>query len=145
MEFYNQDYKKFDTKGKELLTTYLIKQGYTVSLPKEDYGVDLHALKNNKIHNFDIEMKKHISITDVESYPYSTVSFLSRKKKYGIFWYVIISIENSGVIIVHSSTIYRDEYKENFYIDNLYRKGDDSFYRVPKELCVFISPEKFLE
>ena len=47
---------------------------------------------------------------------------------------------NEPVIIF----IRKGTYKEKLYINTAQRKGTDEFYRVPKELCIFVPNQEFI-
>lgn len=138
-EFVQQSYNINNQSGIEKMIPYLISNGYDVPHKEEDYGVDIIAFKNGVEHRFEIEIK-NTEFTNRESYPWDTVSFLSRKQKMAYdepFWYVLISPVTNWFLFCDSTTIYQKQYREKIHIDTLYRKGDDYFYRVPKELCNF--------
>jgi hypothetical protein len=83
----------------------------------------------------------------MNSFPYSTVSFLDRKKKFSkdhLFFYIIISSKTYAALIVRSDKIFKKEYLERLYINTRERSGEDYFYRIPRELCRFVPPEQFL-
>ena len=147
MAFVQSEYDKYDKLGRKLLVEFLVNHGWTVT-PKEeeDYLIDIVASKDGKIEHFEVEMKK-TKFTSEEDFPFPTVSFLERKKKFHkdhYFFYVIISSINYGALIIRSDKIYNKIYSEVLDINTKERSGVDYFYRVPKEFCTFISPEKFL-
>ena len=147
MEFVKSQYDKYDKLGRLLLVDFLVHRGWNVDVKdKEDYKVDILASKDDKVAQFEVEMKR-TEFTSAEDFPFSTVSFLGRKKKFHkehCFYYFIISSITYSAIILRSDKIYNDNYLEVLDIDTKERSGIDYFYRVPKELCTFLSPEEFL-
>jgi hypothetical protein len=147
MQFVQNQYDKYDKLGRELLVDFLIYHGWTVEpKEKEDYKVDIIATKEGKTEHFEVEMK-NTSFTSEQDFPFSTVSFLERKKKFHkehYFFYTIISSKTYGALMIRSDKIYNTDYLEVLDINTTERSGTDYFYRVPKEVCRFISPEEFL-
>ena len=138
-KFVRASYDKNNNSGISRFIPYLKKKGFSVPYKEEDYNVDVIAYKNGVEYRFEIEIKDK-EFTTVDTYPFRTVSFLGRKEKFHNeqqFWYVLISPRTNWFLFCNSSKIYRKEYIETIHIDTLYRKGDDKFYRVPKELCEF--------
>ncbi len=147
MKFVKDQYDRYDALGRKLTCSFLESHGYTIE-PKEeeDYNIDIVAYKDGKRYFFEVEMK-NTAFTDMNSFPYSTVSFLDRKKKFSkdhLFFYIIISSKTYAALIVRSDKIFKKEYLERLYINTRERSGEDYFYRIPKELCRFIPPEQFL-
>jgi hypothetical protein len=147
MEFIQNQYDKYDKLGRKLLVDFLIYHGWTVEpKEKEDYKVDIVATKDGKTEHFEVEMK-NTSFTSEQDFPFPTVSFLERKKKFHkehYFFYTIVSSKTSGALMIRSDKIYNTDYLEVLDIQTEERSGTDYFYRVPKEACRFISPEEFL-
>lgn len=147
MEFVKSQYDKYDKLGRLLLVDFLVSHGWIVEAKdKEDYKIDIIAHKDNRTVYFEVEMK-NTKFTSAEDFPYSTVSFLERKKKFHkdhYFFYTIISSLTYGALMIRSDKIYNNSYLEVLDINTKERSGKDYFYRVPKDLCTFFSPEKFL-
>lgn len=142
MKFVPESYKRNNSKGIDKFTKYLNKRGLTVEdKTEEDYGVDITAYdKDGSPVNFEIEMKSGYPFTTQESFKFSTVSFLARKKKWNKgdgFWYVIICNETDYFIVCHSSDIFKERYKVIKRIQTVDRNGRDEMYHVPKEICEF--------
>ena len=147
MEFVQSQYDKYDKLGRALLVDFLVNHGWKVEpKEKEDYKIDIVATKNGNTEYFEVEMK-NTSFTCEEDFPFPTVSFLERKKKFHkdhYFFYVIISSKTYGAVMIRSDKIYNANYLDVLDINTSERSGTDYFYRVPKEFCRFISPEEFL-
>lgn len=135
------DYKKYiqtDAKAKELMSTFLLKKGYTVNLKEEDYGIDIEATKNGNTVLFELEIS---SIDfDKENFKYDEVHFLARKKKMldkqGHYNYIIISSNHQYALTAKASDIF----KEDNYITKYAGKGRDGideFYKLPKDQVKF--------
>ena len=90
-------------------------------------------------------MKSNRPWTCREDFQFESVSFLGRKSKWQgtPFWYVIICKENCSAIFCRSNIIFNEEYKQIINIYTSQRKGVDNFYRVPKDLCIFVPSEEF--
>jgi len=141
MPFSQKLYDEFDEPCKDLFTKWLLGRGYTVTRHEENYLADIEAVNaDGEFKFFEVE-HKDILFTSAEDFPYPTVSFLGRKKKYGDFWYVIMSHlcvtphTVSPIVMCHSSIIYRPEFLETLRMNTEHRHGDEGFYRVPKHLC----------
>jgi hypothetical protein len=91
-------------------------------------------------------MKSKRPWTSREDFPFPSVSFLSRKEKWKEhhFWYVIICKETKAAIFCNSDIIFKENYKQKLYIKTNDRTGLDNFYRVPKQLCIFVPLEEFI-
>jgi len=147
MEFVKSQYDKYDKLGRLLLVDFLVHYGWSI-VPKEeeDYKIDIVASKDDRVVHFEVEMK-NTKFTCEEDFPYPTVSFLERKKKFHkdhYFFYTIISSITYGALMIRSDKIYSKDYLEVLDINTKERSGTDYFYRVPKNLCTFFSPENFL-
>jgi hypothetical protein len=75
----------------------------------------------------------------MDTFPFPTVSFLARKKKWKDigFWYIIVCKETNYALVANSNDIFKDEYLETLNINTEERQGKDYFYRVPKNKCKF--------
>lgn len=147
MKFNKESYEENDLIGKQLLLAYLYHKGHII-LPEtfqEDYGVDIHTELEGEEYWFEVEMKDGYNFTDGDSFPFDTVSFLGRKSKWKDknFYYCIISKSTRAAIFSHSSLIYEEKYRTKLNINTNRRKGPDVFYRIPKDLCLFKSPQEF--
>jgi len=148
-KFNKDSYNENDLIGKQLLVAFLHKKGHKI-LPEtfdEDYGVDINTEFENQKYYFEVEMKDKYNFVDIDTFPFDTVSFLGRKKKWENqrFFYCIISTITKAAIFSHSSLIYRKKYKINLTINTERRKGNDTFYRIPKKNCSFRTPEEFYQ
>jgi len=143
---FNQDsYNTNDAYGKQVVKDWLNTQEWVSEIiDEEDFGVDLEAVDHNgKSQFFEAEVKGNYPWTDQESFPFNTVSFLGRKEKWKEkgFYYVLVCAETKALCIAHSSEIFKEEFREVRRINTGHRKGLDAFYRVPKELCRWITPK----
>ena len=139
-KFVPESYKENNDWAVERVQNYLRNIGYQIFIKnKEDYKIDIKAKRNSRIVYFEVEVKTGYPFTGMEDFPFPTVSFLARKKKWADigFYYVIISKETTAITMSHSDIIYRDEYKEKFHVDTPRRYGSDVFYRVPKHKCLW--------
>ncbi len=126
---------------------FLRSKGHNISENSDKYAVDLVSDKNGKSYYWEVEMKSQRPWTNREDFPFLSVSFLSRKEKWKEqhFWYVIICKETKAAIFCNSDIIFNENYKQKLYIKTNDRTGLDNFYRVPKELCIFVPPEEFVD
>lgn len=145
MKFNQELFDTSDEEGKQLLIAFLEKKGHEISQNCDKYGIDLFSEKDGKTYNWEVEMKSRRPWVSEETFPFDSVSFLNRKKKWDNFWYVIICRETRAAIFCHSSVIFHEIYKEKIYIKTSYRNGSDNFFRVPKEKCIFVAPNDFIE
>lgn len=144
MKFVQSSFDKNDSKGKELLKAFLVKKGHHIQENEDKYGIDLFSEKDGKVYRWEVEMKPRRPWTNMEDFNFDTVSFLQRKEKWKDeqFWYVIICTETKAMLMCDSNIIFQDKYKQILKINTEDRKGTDVFYRVPKELCIFVPPEE---
>ena len=145
MKFVQSSFDQNDSKGKKLLKAYLNKKGHLIQDNEDKYGIDLFSEKDGKAYRWEVEMKSRRPWTSVDDFNFDTVSFLQRKEKWKdeSFWYVIICSETQAMLMCNSNTIFQEQYKEIRKINTGDRKGTDIFFRVPKELCIFVPPEEF--
>lgn len=145
MKFNQKSYDENDTLGKDLLIAFLNSKGHNSSENRDKYGIDIITEKDGKDYLWEVEMKSNRPWSNREDFPFPSVSFLSRKEKWKDqhFWYVIICTETNAAIFCHSDIIFEEKYKQKLYIKTNERKGFDNFYRVPKNLCIFVPPEEF--
>ncbi len=146
LRFNQKSFDDNDAIGKRLLMAFLRPKGHIISENCDKYGVDLVSVRDGKVYVWEVEMKARRPWTNREDFPFPSVSFLSRKEKWKDqhFWYVIICKETSAAIFCNSDIIFEENYKEKLYIKTNDRKGFDNFYRVPKDLCIFVPPEEFI-
>lgn len=146
MKFNQKSFEDNDAIGKELLMAFLRSVGHNISENSDIYGIDFFSEYKDKKYYWEVEMKSKRPWTCKEDFPFASVSFLSRKEKWAEnpFWYVIICKETKAAIFCKSEIIFKENYKEKLYIKTNDRKGLDNFYRVPKELCIFVPPEEFI-
>jgi hypothetical protein len=147
LRFNQKSFDDNDAIGKELLMAFLRSKGHNISENSDKYAVDLVSDKNGKSYYWEVEMKSQRPWTNREDFPFLSVSFLSRKEKWKEqhFWYVIICKETKAAIFCNSDIIFNENYKQKLYIKTNDRTGLDNFYRVPKELCIFVRPEEFVD
>ena len=144
-KFVQESYDTNDAYGKAVVTKWLKTQDWVKEIiDEEDYGVDLEVIDNKgRSHLFEAEVKGNYPWTDKDSFPFDTVSFLGRKEKWKDkgFYYVLVCAETQALCIAHSSEIFDEKFREVRRINTGHRNGLDAFYRVPKDLCRWISPQ----
>lgn len=144
-KFVQESYDTNDAYGKAVVTAWLKTQDWVDHIiDEEDYGVDLEVVDHNgRSQFFEAEVKGNYPWTDKESFKFDTVSFLGRKKKWEGkgFYYALVCAETQAICIAHSSEIFKEEYREVRRINTSHRKGLDAFYRVPKNVCRWITPK----
>ena len=143
---FNQDsYDTNDAYGKAIVTDWLKGQEWVKEIiDEEDFGIDLEVVDHKgRSHFFEAEVKGNYPWSSRESFPFKTVSFLGRKKKWEGrgFYYVLVCAETQALCIAHSSEIFKEDFREVRRINSGHRNGLDAFYRVPKDLCRWISPK----
>jgi len=146
LRFNQKSFDDNDAIGKELLMAFLRTKGHNISENCDKYAVDLVSEKDGKGYYWEVEMKYKRRWTSREDFPFPSVSSLSRKEKWKEhhFWYVIICKETKAAIFCNSDIIFNENYKQKLYIKTNDRTGLDNFYRVPKELCIFVPLEEFI-
>ena len=146
-KFSQRSYNENDEFAKNIVKKLLRTMDWVNEIDdKEDYGVDLTVIDNNGYHFFfEAEVKTGYAFTGVQDFPFDTVSFLGRKKKWEDigFYYCIVCKETEAVCIAHSKDIYKEEYRELRNINKRDRQGLDAFYRVPKENCKWYKKEDY--
>jgi hypothetical protein len=138
---FNQDsYDENDPKAKEIFVALLEREGYTDIDTAETFSHDIKAKdKEGNVIYFEVEMKNSVDFTTVETFRYRLVNFLARKEKYHQehpFHYIIIG-NNGYAIHCKSEDIFKPEYKEKLFVNTSHRKGEDEFFRVPKNKVNF--------
>jgi hypothetical protein len=146
MKFNQESFDENDGIGRQLLTAFLESKCHNVSNNCDKYGIDLVSEKDGIEYKWEVEMKAKRPWTCREDFAFETVSFLNRKAKWkeDTFWYVIICTETQAALMCRSDIIFDEKYKEKIYINTAQRKGTDKFYRVPKELCIFVPKQEFI-
>lgn len=146
MKFNQESFDENDGIGRQLLTAFLESKCHNVSNNCDKYGIDLVSEKDGIEYKWEVEMKAKRPWTCREDFAFETVSFLNRKAKWkeDTFWYVIICTETQAALMCRSDIIFDEKYKEKIYINTAQRKGTDEFYRVPKELCIFVPKQEFI-
>lgn len=144
MKFVQESYDANDALAKEMLINFLERRGHVIVSHVEDYGIDITTEKDAMLWFFEAEMKIGRPWTTMDDFPFDTVSFLGRKKKWADYYYFIICRETGAALFCHCEDIYKDEYKQVININSPGRKGKDVFFRVPKEKCIFVESNIFL-
>jgi len=146
MKFNQESFDENDGIGRQLLTAFLESKCHNVSNNCDKYGIDLVSEKDGIEYKWEVEMKAKRPWTCREDFAFETVSFLNRKAKWkeDTFGYVIICTETQAALMCRSDIIFDEKYKEKIYINTAQRKGTDKFYRVPKELCIFVPKQEFI-
>ena len=137
-KFRQDDYNKYNDLSIKKVSGYLIKKGFNVPYKEEDYDIDIIAYKNNIEYRIEVEVRTKLNWTSEKDYPYSTVSFLGRKRKYcksKDFWYFLVSNDINNFLFCKSNYIFNTEYQVVKEIDTNKRYGIDITYHVPKQLC----------
>jgi hypothetical protein len=147
MKFNQKSFDENDGIGRQLLTAFLTKKSHNVSNNCDKYGIDLVSEKEGVEYKWEVEMKSKRPWTCMNDFAFKSVSFLNRKAKWkeDTFWYVIICSETRAALFCRSDIIFDEKYKEKLYINTEQRKGTDEFYRVPKELCIFVPANEFID
>jgi hypothetical protein len=145
LKFNQKSFDENDNVGRTLLIDYLVNKGHEVYDNEDLYGIDLYSFKDDKQYWWEVEMKSFRPWTCKKDFPFDSVSFLDRKAKWKDknFWYVIICKETKAAIFCQSNIIFDEKYKQKLYINTQERKGADNFFRVPKDLCIFVPTEEF--
>lgn len=141
-KFSQKSYDTFDSKIKDIVINHIKSKGGSIDRSDEDYHFDIEASYRGKKFYIEVEAKSKYRFKDIQSFPFSTVSFTGRKlrlHKIRPFWYWIVNYEDMIAIVANSNKIYKDEYRESLDINTEDRKGLDEFYRVPKDECYFIA------
>jgi hypothetical protein len=147
MKFNQESFDENDGIGRQLLTAFLKKKCHNVLNNSDKYGIDLVSEKDGVEYKWEVEMKSRRPWTCMGDFAFKSVSFLNRKAKWKDtqFWYVIICSETRAALFCRSDIVFDEQYKEKLYINTSQRKGTDEFYRVPKELCIFVPPNEFTD
>lgn len=145
MKFVQSSFDQNDPVGKDLLMEFLRSKGHETGENEDRYGIDIITKKDGIEYLWEVEMKSKRPWTSREDFQFDSVSFLYRKAKWQDtpFWYVIICTETHAAIFCKSDIIFNENYKQTINIFTQDRKGEDTFYRVPKELCIFVDPKEF--
>ena len=140
--FRKDDYDELNSYAIDMITEFLQFFGYDVPKKEEDFTIDIEAFRDGKKYRIEAEVRSDLWFEERETFPFDTVSFLGRKKKYediSDFWYFLVCKKTGYAVYCNSNTIYKDIYRETITVNNSKRYGDDVFYRVPKMLCKFIN------
>jgi hypothetical protein len=137
-KFVKNSYDRSDQWAITKVKEHLIQNGYEIiNKITEDYDLDIKAVKDEVVDYFECETKTGYSFTGRDDFRFQTVSFLARKRKWADvgFWYLIVCRETLAYVKCHSTVIFQDKFLEKLDIDSQERRGIDTFYRVPKDLC----------
>lgn len=139
-EFVREEYDRYNQISITTFSDHLEKRGHTIIQSEEDYLHDIISEKDGVRYYFELEVKVDYPFRSRRSYPFSTVSFTSRKlrlHKIKPFIYIILCLETLSYLYCDSTTIYNEEYCESVKIHTKNRQGVDLLYRVPKSKCRF--------
>lgn len=139
-KFRRDSYNDSNQLGINLITGFLRRRGFDVPKRPEDYMVDIHAYKNNIKYLIEAEVRRGLNFTSANSFPFDTVSFLARKKKYESnqsFWYFLVCRETEYCLFANSKDIFQERYKVLKKINTSRRSGIDAVYHVPIDKCEF--------
>jgi len=143
-KFSRASYNEDNDWGIQQVSSFVVSRGYEV-IPKreEDYGIDIAAIKKGELVFLEAEVKVNYPWTCRDDFPFPTVSFLARKKKWDHvdFWYVVVCRETGAFVMCKSSEIFKEEYRTIKHINSKHRKGIDVTYNVPKDKCIFLWPK----
>jgi hypothetical protein len=142
-KFSQESYDKNDELAKEIFIKYIttIKEHKIIN-SEENYDHDVITEKDGKTFYFELEMKRNYPWTSRDDFKFDSVSFLGRKLRLHNkhkFKYIIICAETLCAVGCDSNIIYNDNYKQNININKYDRKGFDTLYRVPSDLCKFFN------
>ena len=143
--FVPNSYGRSDDWAVSKIKGFLVTKGYRIlEKDAEDFAIDIAADRHGKIEYFEVETKTGYPFTGKDDYPFDTVSFLARKKKWASagYWYVILCRETLAFLMCNSNEIYQDKHFIKLGIDSAERKGNDEFYRVPKDKCYWYKLEE---
>jgi hypothetical protein len=144
-KFVQESYDRNDEWGKSIVLRWLSTyedRFHVIQKQGEDYGVDIQVNAGENVISFEVEVKHGYPFTSADTFPFDSVSFLGRKRKFGKFWYVVVCAETEAICICHSDEIYQEKYREIKTIATSERNGLDEFYRVPKDKCSFYADTK---
>lgn len=137
--FSQESYDRNDKLAKDIFIKWAKSTGHDIVSSVEDYNHDVITIKDGKNYAFELEMK-NTYWTCREDFPFSTVSFLGRKKrlhKKQPFIYIIISAKSDYAVMCSSNVVYDEKNSELVGINTKERSGLDELYRVPKKDCTF--------
>ena len=138
--FRQDDYDELNDLSIKKVSSYLERRGYLVPYKKEDYDIDIVAYKGDQEYRVEVEVRTKLTWTSENDFPFDTVSFLGRKKKYQDnkpFWYFLVSNDMKHFLYCSSDDIFKEEYRKVKKINTEKRFGTDSAYHVPKHKCHF--------
>ena len=139
-KFRRDSYSESNQLGIDLITRFLVRRGFDVPNRPEDYKVDIHAYKEGKKYLIEAEVRRGLHFTSQETFPFDTVSFLARKKKYQLdqpFWYFLVCRETQYCLFANSKDIFQERHKVVKRINTTRRSGMDTVYHVPLSKCQF--------
>ena len=91
--FRQDSYDENDKFAINKIKKYLLKNNFIIEeKEQEDFDIDIISYKDGLKYRIEAEVKNTF-FTDSDSYPFNTVSFLGRKKKYsneGLFYYFLL-------------------------------------------------------
>ncbi len=145
--FSQDDFNANDDWGKQVVKRHLLRLGLEVLTPRDKYAIDLAARDKatNKVARYEVEVKHNYPWTSHQDFPFPTVSFLARKHKYTDreFWYCVVCRETEAIIVAKSTDIFKPENKVTKSVSARSRQGNDEFYELSKEQCIFVDSLDF--
>lgn len=130
-------FKENDNKAKKIVSYFFQSRGYKVIENPNKFGIDLQIFNNNKLaYLCECEIKKGWK---TYKFPYSTVQFPERKKKFMKKTGVIFSMINepsTRMLIVKAKDILNSPLCE---VPNKYITSGENFFQVALEKVNFLS------
>jgi hypothetical protein len=143
-KFNKASYDRNNQSAMILLETHLKNNGFKIikgSDAPEDYKIDIVAEKDGKEYEFEVETNNRDTFTTVDTFKWDTVSFVARKKKMcdceNPYYYVVINPKTEWFFTSTCTEIFKEDYFTKVGVNTTDRKGQDEFYRLPKELVTF--------
>lgn len=136
--FIPSDYAKFDPY-KHIILKHLKDTGWDAEINKDQYGVDIVAFKEGLAITIDVEVKNYNWTSEVD-FPFSTVHFTNRKKKFQEehFYYFLISKNKKGCIYQAGNVIYGQGVPVKKFNRRSTAEGYEVFYELKKDNVKFI-------
>ena len=138
-KFSQRDYAAFD-RYKHIVVDRLNQSGWDAWVNGDQYGVDIVGWsRRGRLFTADVEVKA-VDFTGQADFPFPTVRFTERKRKYGMgFFYIVLSMNGAAGYYACGRDIYRTE---NAVVRRASRNGAtamEGFYELPKEKVVWFS------
>ena len=86
-----------DDNAKHQIIEWLMDQGFEAWVNPDDYGIDVLATRDGTAYAFEVEVKHN---WDTDVFPYSTVHFSARKKKFIAVNHFFTMLNNARTIVL---------------------------------------------